>query len=335
VNPFAMLEPVEIGGATVKLATLHNFELIREKDLRAGDIVQVKRAGEVIPQVIGPVPERRAETSPAPQPYVPPTHCPACGTALEAGEDRGMLYCRNFACPSRQLEGLVHFASRNAMDIRGLSFARIEQLIQAGLVHDAADLYDLTAEQLVSLDRFAEKSAENLVQAIAASKAQPLSKLLFALGIEHVGEIAARLVARHFGSMDRLANASEEQLLEIRGLGETIAHAVVTWFSDPQAVDLVARLEQRGLTMTEPMATADGGALRGKTVVITGTLPTLSRQEATDLVERAGGRVTSSVSKKTDFVVAGEEAGSKLAKARELGVEVIDEAELRKRVGER
>jgi DNA ligase (NAD+) len=244
-----------------------------------------------------------------------------------------MLYCPNFGCRARQLEGLVHFASRGAMDIRGLSYARIEQLMDAGLVRDAADVFDLTVEQLVQLDRFAEKSAENLVQAIATSKAQPLSRLVFALGIDHVGEIAARLLARHFGTMDRLANADEAALLEIRGLGETIAHAVEAWFADPQACDLVTRLQARGLTMTEPMAAANDGVLRGKTVVITGTLPTLSRTEATDLVERAGGRVTSSVSKKTDFVIAGEEAGSKLARAKELGVEVIDEAELKRRVG--
>ena len=331
VNPFAVLEPVEIGGATVRLATLHNFALIADKDLRVGDVVQVKRAGEVIPQVIAPDPEQRDGREP-PAPYVPPTHCYACGTALVTGSDRGMLYCPNFQCPARQLEGLRHFASRGAMDINGLSYARIEQLMQAGLVHDAADLYDLTVEQLVELDRFAEKSAENLVQAIADSKQQPLSRLLFGLGIGGVGEVVAKQIARHFGTMDRLANATEDEILEVRGTGEAIAHAIVEWFSDPQAVDLVARLEARGLTMSEPKA-ASSGALKGATVVITGTLPTLSRQEATDLVESCGARVTSSVSKKTTFVVAGEEAGSKLAKAKELGVLVIDEAELRRRCG--
>ena len=331
VNPFAVLDPVEIGGATVRLATLHNFQLIADKDLRVGDMVQVKRAGEVIPQVIGPDPEKRDAKHP-PLPYTPPAHCPSCRTPLVAGADRGMLYCPNFACPARQLEGLVHFASRNAMDIRGLSYARIEQLMQAGLVHDAADVYDLQVAQLVELDRFADKSAENLVEAIAESKKQPLSRLLFGLGIEGVGEVVARQLARHFGTMERIANASEEEVLEVRGTGEAIAQAVVRWFSDQQAVDLVARLDARGLTMTEPRA-ASNGALRGKTVVITGTLPSLSRQEATDMVEACGARVTSSVSKKTSFVVAGEDAGSKLAKARELDVEVIDEAELRRRCG--
>jgi DNA ligase (NAD+) len=204
--------------------------------------------------------------------------------------------------------------------------------MQAGLVHDAADVYDLKVEQLVELDRFADKSAENLVEAIGESKKQPLSRLLFGLGIEGVGEVVARQLARHFGTMERIANASEDEVLEVRGTGEAIAQAVVGWFSDPQAVNLVARLEEKGLTMDEPRA-ASSGALKGRTVVITGTLPTLSRQEATDLVEGCGARVTSSVSKKTSFVVAGADAGSKLAKAHELKVEVIDEEELKKRCG--
>jgi len=330
VNPFAVLDPVEIGGATVKLATLHNFELIRDKDLRVGDWVQVKRAGEVIPQVIGPIPERRDAAHP-PAPYEPPTVCPSCGSTLVPGTDRGMLYCPNFRCPARQLESLVHFASRGAMDIRGLSYARIEQLMQAGLVRDAADIYDLTVEQLTALERFAEKSAENLVAAIAESKKQPLSRLLFGLGIGNLGEVGAKLLARHFGTMDALAKATAEEILGVRGVGETIARSVYDWFADPQACALVAKLQERGLTMSEPRA-ASGSALKGMTVVLTGTLPTLSREQATELIEAHGGRVTSSVSKKTSFVLAGADAGSKLEKAKEIGVEVIDEAELRRRI---
>ena len=332
LNPFAMLDPVEIGGAMVKLATLHNFELIRRKDLREGDIVQVKRAGEVIPQVIGPVADRRDPDHP-PAPYEPPTHCPSCGTPAVPGAEQGMLYCPNFECPARQLEALVHFASRGAMDIRGLSYARIQQLIDAGFVHDAADVYDLTVEQLVTLERFAEKSAENLVEAIQASKAQPLSKLLLALGINNVGETAAKQLARHFGTMDAVRNASEEDILAMHGIGETIATSVVEWFSNPDAQRLVERLRERGLTMEEQRQ-ASGGALRGMTVVITGTLPSLSRDRATELVESNGGKVTSSVSKKTSFVVAGADPGGKLEKARSLGVEVIDEAELLRRIGQ-
>ena len=244
INPFAMLDPVEIGGAQVKLATLHNFDLLSRKDLRVGDLVQVKRAGEVIPQVIGPVPDRRDPTNPPP-PYVPPTHCPSCGTELVTGSEQGMLYCPNFDCPARQLEGLVHFASRNAMDIRGLSYARIRQFVDANLVHDPSDLYDLTAGQLVALERLAEKSAWGLVQAIEASKAQPLSKLLFALGIEQVGEIAAKQIAKHFGTMDAIADATAEQILEVHGIGETIAESIVAWFSNPRARRLWRRRRGR------------------------------------------------------------------------------------------
>jgi DNA ligase (NAD+) len=331
LNPYAVLEPVEIGGTTVKLATLHNEDLIRTKDLRVGDVVQVKRAGEVIPQIIGPVPERR--TGELPQ-WSMPDRCPACDTPVLRDEEEVAIYCPNVACPGRQLEALVHFASRGAMDIRGLSYARIEQVVQAGLVHDVADIYGLTVEQLVQLERFAEKSASQLVDAIQASKAQPLSRLLFGLGIRHVGATAAEILARHFGSMDRLMEAREEEVSEVHGIGDIIAKAVCAWFAAPSAAELIERLRVMGVTLTEPKPVSADGALRGKTVVLTGTLPTLSRSQATELVERNGGRVTSSVSKSTSFVVAGAEAGSKLEKAQALGVEVIDEAELLKRTGQ-
>ena len=330
LNPFAMLEPVEIGGTTVKLATLHNFDLIRAKDLRVGDVVLVKRAGDVIPQVIGPVPDRRDPLHPPPQTRIP-TLCPSCGTPVERDEEEVALYCPNVSCPARQLEGMVHFASRGAMDIRGLSYARIEQFVAAGMVHDVADLYALTPAQLAALDRIAEASAENLVEAIATSKAQPLSRLLFGLGIRHVGQTAAQLLARHFGTLDALAIASADEILALRGMGETIAHAVVAWFHDPSAMALVQKLARAGLTMSEPVAVAAGGAFQGMTFVVTGTLPTMSRSEATALIESQGGRVTSGVSRATTAVVVGEEAGSKLDKAVALGVTTIDEAELRRR----
>jgi DNA ligase (NAD+) len=326
INPWALLVPVEIGGATVERATLHNFELIRDKDLRAGDVVLVKRAGEVIPQIIGPVPDRRDPRNPPP-PFAPPTHCPSCDTKLVAGADRGMLYCPNFECPARQLEGLVHFASRGAMDIRGLSYARIAQLIEAELVRDASDLYDLRPGRLTALDRFAEKSAEQLVDAIAASKSQPLSRLLFALGIDHVGEIAARQLARHFGTMDAIASASADDILAIHGMGEAIAASVTAWFRDAGARRLIEKLRRRGLTFEEPRQKTSG-ALKGQTIVLTGTLEKLSRERATELIEANGGKVTNSVSKKTSYLVAGGDAGSKLQKAQELGVPVIDETKL-------
>ncbi len=330
LNPYAVLEPVEIGGATVTYATLHNEDLILAKDLRIGDMVQVKRAGEVIPQVIGPVPEKRTGDE---KPWRMKKHCPVCHTPVVRDEEEVAYYCPNVQCEGRRLEGLVHFAARDAMDIRGLSYARIEQLINAGLVRDPSDLYTLTAEQVAGLERFAEKSAQQLIEAIDASRAQPLSRLLFGLGIRHVGATAAELLARHFGTMERLRDASEEAINEVRGIGTIIAKSVVAYFQDPTARALVHRLEVMGLTMEEPQPVAQDGALRGLTVVITGTLPTLSRAEATDLVERAGARVTDSVSRKTSFVVAGEAAGSKLEKARALGVEVIDEPELLRRVG--
>ncbi len=333
VNPYAVLEPVEIGGTTVQLATLHNFDLVRRKDLREGDIVQVKRAGDVIPQIIGPVPDRRDPKNPQP-PYEPPTHCPSCQTRLVAGEDLGMLYCPNFDCPARQLEALVHFASRGAMDIRGLSYARLQQIIDAGLIHDAAGLYDLSARQLVELERFAEKSADALVAAISASREQPLSRLLFGLGIDHVGEIAARQLARHFGTMRRLARASREEISAVHGVGDVIAASVWEWFASEGGRRLIERLAERQLNLEEPRAAATGRAFKGMTVVITGTLPTLARDDAKALVERHGGKISDSVSKKTSFVVVGENAGSKLEKARSLGIEIIDEATLVERANE-
>ena len=329
LNPFAVLEPVEIGGVVVKLATLHNEDLIVSKDLRVGDWVQVKRAGEVIPQIIAPIPDRRTGSE---KPWRMPKRCPSCNTPVTREEDEAAIYCPNIACPGRQLEGLVHFTSRGAMDIRGLSYARIEQLVGERLVRGPGDLYALTREQLLELEGYAEKGTEGLIAAIEASKTQPLSRLLNALGIRHVGSIAAQLLAQHFGTLDALMAASAEEILEVRGIGATIAHGVVAYFSDPAGRALVEKMRSHGVNFTEPRAVVAGGPLSGQTVVITGTLPTLSRTKATATVEAAGGRVTGSVSKSTTFLVAGEEAGSKLEKARSLGVEIIDEAELLRRV---
>ena len=332
--PYAVLEPVEIGGATVRNATLHNAELIARKDLRIGDRVLVKRAGEVIPQVIGPIPEKRPPQTHA---WEPPERCPECATLLAREVEEVDLFCPNAACPGRRLEALIHFASRAAMDIRGLSEARMAQLVEAHLIDEPAGLYELTAGQLEDLDGFAEKSAEQLIAAIGASKQQPLSRVLFALGIRHVGEEAARAIARQFSTMDALRFASPEALEDVRGIGRTIAASVRAWFADQWSAALVDRLRDRGLTMVEPQGAATGGALRGAlrgaVVVLTGTFPSLSRTDAGNIVESAGGKVTSSVSKKTSFVVAGADAGSKLDKAREFGIEVIDEAELLRRAG--
>jgi DNA ligase (NAD+) len=324
LNPYARLEPVQIGGATVKLATLHNFEDIARKDLRPGDMVVVKRAGEVIPQVVAPVLESRAGTE---LPFEPPTRCPACDTPVERPPGEVMVYCPNGSCPARIYWGLVHFASQDAMDIRGLGERTAAQLLERGLVHDYADLYTLTPEQLLLLDGFAELSAQNLLRAIDASRRQPLSRLLFALGIRHVGQHAAQIVARAFEHMDRLLQAELPRIAELHGIGTTTAAALHTFLAEPRNRELIDRLKAAGVRMDEPVEKAEHSTLAGRTFVITGT-HTRSRKEITTLIERHGGRVAGSVSRSTDYLVAGESPGSKLDRARELGVKVIDEHEL-------
>jgi DNA ligase (NAD+) len=318
-----------VGGVTVSNATLHNEDLIEQKGILIGDWVEVMRAGEVIPQLIGPLRERRDGSERA---FQMPDACPACGTPVERPADEAMRYCPNATCPGRVLEGIVHFASREAMDIRGLGYERVRQLLQANLIRDVADLYQLSAEQLVELDRFAKQSANQLVSAIAASKDRPLSTALFGIGIRHVGKNVAQLLARRFGSMERLMEASVAEINAVPGVGTTIAEAVVSFFAEPRNRSLIERLRAAGLPLTEAGAVAPDGPLRGKTFVLTGTLPTLSRSEAASLIEQAGGHVAGSISKKTDALVAGDDAGSKLEKARSLGVEVIDEGELVRRL---
>ncbi len=328
LNPFAVLEPVQVGGVTISSATLHNEDLIETKDLRIGDWVEVMRAGEVIPQVVGPLPERRDGSE---RPFAMPEHCPRCGTLVARDPEEAIRFCPNARCPGRMLEGIVHFAARDAMDIRGLGMERVRQLLDAGLIHDVADLYSLTTDQLVTLDRFAEQSATQLVAAIAAARTRPLSVLLFGLGIRHVGKTVAQLLARRFGTMAALSAASEAEIEAVPGVGPTIAQAVAEFFTTGANRELVARLTAAGVTLTEPNAVKSDGTLAGQTYVLTGTLPTLTRQQATDLIERASGRVAGSVSKKTTAVVTGDDAGAKLAKARELGMEIIGEAELVRR----
>jgi DNA ligase (NAD+) len=324
LNPYARLEPVEIGGAMVKLATLHNFDDIARKDLRAGDTVVVKRAGEVIPQVVGPVLERRTG---AEQPYIPPTHCPACGTPVERPAGEVMAYCPNSACPDRIYWGLVHFVSQGAMDIRGLGERTVAQLLEAKLVTDHADLYKLTQEQLTGLEGFGDVSARNLVESIAASKERPLSRLLFGLGIRHVGVHAAQVLAREFRTMRALMEAQVEALAGVHGIGRTTAEAVGAFMAEPKNRALIERLATAGLQLEEPVERAEHSTLAGRTFVVTG-IHGMSRKEITSLIERHGGRVTGGVSRSTDFLVAGESPGSKLERARELGVRIIDEQEL-------
>ncbi len=335
LNPFAILEPVEVSGVTVSMATLHNADLIAARDIREGDFVEVMRAGEVIPQVIGPVREKRP---PGTVPWRMPDVCPRCGSKAERPPDEITTYCPNVSCPGRVLEGIVHFAgggraSGPRMDIRGLGYERVRALLDAKLIENVADLYALTPNALVLLEGFAGKSAAQLVAAIQASREQPLSALLFALGIRHVGAGAANLLARHFGTMEALMAASQDTIGAVRGIGPTIAEAVAAFFAEPRNRRLVERLREYGVRMDEPRKVAAQGPLAGKTLVITGTLPTLSRAEATSRIEAAGGHVTSNVSKNTAAVVAGDDPGSKLDRAKELGVAVWDEAELLQRLG--
>jgi DNA ligase (NAD+) len=327
LNPYAVLEPVEIGGVTVSNATLHNGELIATKDVRVGDWVEVTRAGEVIPQILGPVKDRPRGKSR----FQMPEKCPSCGSQVEHPHEEVMTYCPNISCPARILESIVHFASRSAMDIRGLGYERVRALLESKLIGDVADLYELTPLQLLQLEGFAEKSAQQLVDAIAASKDKPLSALLFALGLRHVGEQGAKLLARHFGTMKALASASPEEIAEVRGIGPIVAEAVAGFFAEPRNRKLIDRLEKLGLTMRETATATGPRPLADQTYVVTGTLPTLSRQQARDLIEAAGGHVSDSLSKKTTALVVGADPGSKLEKAKALGVEQIDEAELLRR----
>ncbi|MBI4408195.1 MAG: NAD-dependent DNA ligase LigA [Gemmatimonadetes bacterium] len=326
LNPYAVLEPVEIGGATVKLATLHNFEDIARKDLRVGDTVLVKRAGEVIPQVVAPITEKRTGQE---RRFAPPEKCPVCGTPVERPTDEVMAYCPNGSCPARIFWGLVHFASQDAMDIRGLGERTTQQLLDAGLVRHFADLYRIRPEDLLRLEGFAELSSRKLVEAIESSKTRPLARVLYALGIRHVGVHAAQLLARHFGTMEALAAAPPQELAAVHGIGETTAEAVAAWFGRAANRKLIERLSRAGVNLMEPVERAARLALSGLTFVITGTLPSMSRKEATAFIERHGGRVAGAVTRATDYLVAGEDPGSKLERARELGIRILSESELR------
>ena len=331
LNPYAVLEPVEVGGVVVRLATLHNEEDIRRKDIRVGEKVLVKRAGEVIPQVVGPQLEEGQARGPE---FAMPDRCPACGTPVERPHEEVMTYCPNSACPARIYWGVVHFAARGAMDIRGLGEERIRLFLEKGLVRDVGDLYSLTEEMLLSLEGFQAKSARNLLEGIEESKTRGFARVLFGLGIRHVGEIAARILARHFGSADRLMGASVEEIppvdeiAAVHGIGDTTAETVHAFFTETRNREVVEKLRAAGVVLTEERAEPAAGPFTGLSFVVTGTLPTLSRGDATAFIEARGGRVGGSVSKKTDYLVVGEDAGSKLVKARELGVKELSEADL-------
>lgn len=330
--PWAELEPVEHDGVVISRATLHNEDLIRLKDIRIGDTVEVIRAGEVIPQVVGPRPELRDGTQ---KPYHFPTHCPSCGTATIRETDEAIRFCPNPGCPAKQVEGLIFFASADVMDIRGLGEERVKQLVEAGLVHDIADLYYLTPAQLRSLDRMGERSTELLLEAIGKSKERPAARLLWGLGIRHVGKSAAAALVSHFGSLSEIMAADEGDLMEVDGIGPAIATAVREWAINPASQALVERLRDANLTLTATQPSVHTGVFSGLNFVLTGTLPTLTRQQAGDLIQQQGGKVSESVSRNTSILVAGDMAGSKLEKARKLGIEIINEEELLQRLNAR
>ncbi|HLM19155.1 MAG TPA: NAD-dependent DNA ligase LigA, partial [Acidimicrobiia bacterium] len=324
-TPFAQLEPVFVGGSTVGLATLHNQDEVARKDVRVGDTVIVRKAGDVIPEVVGPVLAKRTKGA---RRWKFPTSCPVCDQPLVRLEGEADTRCVNVDCPAQRVQRIVFFAGRSAMDIEGLGEERVTQFVQAELLHDAADLYSLTVERLVPLERIGERSAQLLVDAIDQSRARPLAKLLVGLGIRHVGPSAAQALARELGSLDAIADAGVEQLAVVPGVGGVIAESVVAFFANERNRALVERLRAAGVTFRGPEKAevrSDGPSLAGMTFVLTGTLPSMTREEAQAELEARGGKVTSSVSKKTSYVVVGESPGSKLAKAEQLGVTILDE----------
>lgn len=329
ITPYAILEPVEVGGVTVRQATLHNFDYIAEKDIRIGDRVMIKRAGDVIPYVIGPILDARKGTE---KPYRPPRSCPSCGEPLERIAGEVAVYCPNAACPAQLVRNLEHFVSRSAMDIRGLGIRLAEQFVESGLVADVADLYSLRREALLQLEGFADKKADNLIEAIALSRSQPLSRLIFSLGVRGVGEVVAADLAGRFTDLDALAAASPESLERIEGIGPNIAQAIVDWFAQGRNRKLLAKLRKAGVWPSGAASQGEGTPrpLAGQTFVVTGTLPTLSRQEAKALIQEHGGQVSESVGRNTSYLVVGSAPGSKLARAEELGIPILDEDGLRR-----
>ena len=334
LTPNAVLEPVKLAGTTVSRATLHNIDIIKERDIRIGDIVIVQKAGDIIPEVVGSLNEKRTGQE---APYEMPDSCPSCGGKLtyddadeflEDDEDftLGALRCTNPRCPAQLERNIIHFASKKAMNIEGVGEKLVKQLLEAGLIHDASDLYYITGEEIASLERMGEKSAENFIKAVEASKGMGLARVIFALGIRHIGEVASNELANKFVTIDALFNATVEDITEIGDFGEIMAKSVVEFFSKDTTKYIVERLKSAGVK-TENEQKQIGSAFEGLTFVLTGTLENMTRDEASDMIKARGGKVSSSVSKKTDYVLAGEEAGSKLTKAQALGVKIINKEE--------
>lgn len=328
LTPTAVFEPVLLAGSTVSRATLHNQDFITEKDIRIGDEVAIRKAGDIIPEVVRVV--SHAENS---VPYILPSICPSCSAPVIREDGEAAVRCVNPECPAQLLRNVIHFCSRDAMDIEGLGDALVEKFISENLISNVADIYDITAGEIMMLEGHQEKSAKNLVDAIERSKQNDLSRLLFALGIRHIGQKAAKLLSEHFGDIDSIITASEEEIAEIDGFGGIMAKSAAEFFSMTQTADLIERLKAAGVNMKSLKEKNDDQRFSGLTFVLTGTLPTLSRKEATEIIENLGGKASSSVSKKTSYVVAGEEAGSKLQKATDLGIPVITQDDLLKMAG--
>ena len=331
ITPTAILKPVKVAGTTVARASLHNHELIEEKDIRINDKVVIRKAGDIIPEVVRPILEERTDQ----EIYEAPTQCPGCGHATVKLEDEVAIRCINPGCPAQLVEGMIHFVSRSAMNIDGLGEKVVRQLFDAGLIKDVGDIYALTYDDLIPLERMGDKKIENLLSAIEASKENPLRKLLVGLGIRFLGTKASELIAREFGSMEAIMEQPKERFIEIPEIGEKIADSIVTYTAHPDFRELIDKLERYGVNMTEEVQEASSGALEGMTFVLTGKLAELTRNEAKSMIEDAGGKVTGSVSSKTDVVVAGEDAGSKLEKAQSLGVTVWNEQEFIEKMGPR
>ena len=330
LTPTAELSPVRLAGTTVSRATLHNLDFIRERDIHLGDLVTVQKAGDIIPEIVCAHPDKRDGTE---RVFDMPLYCPSCGEPVFRDEGEAAVRCTNAACPAQLSRGIEHFASKDAMDIDGLGPQIVEALIAQGLIRDAADLYDLKASDVAGMERMGEKSAANLIAAIERSKQAGLERLLYALGIRNIGEVAAAALAGRFRTLDGCMSATLEELVEIPDFGEITAECVVNFFSHPQNVALCRRLADAGC-LTESTAAPAGDKFAGKTFVLTGTLPTLSRDEASAMIKAQGGKVSGSVSSKTHYVVAGEAAGSKLTKAQQLGITIIDEDTLRRMLAE-
>ncbi|MGI5921901.1 MAG: NAD-dependent DNA ligase LigA [Syntrophomonadaceae bacterium] len=322
IAPTAMMEPVLLAGTTVSRASLHNFDLVKDKDIRVGDIVLVHKAGDIIPEIIKPIVEKRTGGE---QEILPPVNCPACGSHAVRGPEEVAYRCENINCPARLRESLIFFASREAMDIDGMGPAVIEQLVARGMVKNIADIYNLTEEQIAGLDRMGKKSSANLIRAIEESKTRPLYRLVTALGIRHIGAKSARILTSYIKNIDAFQSITASELVTIPEIGGIMAASIVSFFAEPRNIETIDRLKAAGVNTTEKESRISQGPLQDKTFVLTGTLKSMTRQEAAQAVEALGGKVTSSVSKKTDYVVVGENPGSKYDKAVQLGIKILPE----------